>query len=250
MPTILPPGPAHLNTISSIAFEDPKELISFLSLSISLIVDFYVKSTGKGDAYSDFFHQLPTSMTTNAPLRARTLMLNCLTSYYGSLWTQCFSSEFTKTRWAKRDHRLHDANFALLTEEWTQNTPIRSPFARRQALLEVDVLAAQALGLKLQELLTLYRIQFPVFRGYERNTYYDQIGQIVYLAGDNSYGVSTPEWKKIRDTRTGIVSREVIDFTRPNGAFSRIIEYHAPFECMDREADYAEAWAFFEDQAK
>jgi hypothetical protein len=250
MPTILPPGPAHLNTISSIAFENPKELIHFLSLSISLIVDFYVKSTGKGDAYSDFFHQLPTAVATNMKLHVRTLMLNCLTSYYAALWEQCFNPSFTQNRWAKRDHRLLDANFSSLTEAWTRSTPIRSSFARRQAVLEVDVLAAQALGLDLQELLTIYRIQFPVFRGYERNTFYDQTGKIVYLAGDNSYGVSTPEWKKIRDTRSGIVHREVIDSTQPNGAVSKIIDYHAPFECMDREADYAEAWAFFEDQAK
>jgi len=222
----------------------------FAAAASSLLGDFFVKSTGKADLREDVFQQLFYINEFKGEVASRTLLLNCLTSFYAPLWLEMFSQSFGRQRWAKRDHRLSDNHFASLTSEWTECTPLRTSFARRQALLELDVLSALALNLSLEQLITIYRVQFPVFRGYERNTYYDQTGRIVYLDGDQSYGVSTAEWKKIQNIRAGTVTRAVVDQTLPDGPHERVIVYHAPFDCMDREADYAEAWAFFEAQAK
>ena len=96
-----------------------------------------------------------------------------------------------------------------------------------------------------QELCSIYRIQFPVFRQYEDNTYYDQRGRIVYLDGDQAYGLSTPEWKQKRHQAS--ITRTVQDDTLPGGLRERTIDYIAPFDRCDREADYATAWKFFDE---
>ena len=126
-----------------------------------------------------------------------------------------------------------------------------------------------ALGLTLEELITLYRAQFPVMRQYEADTWYDAEGRIVFTASkglpgvgihrkarkqDTEYGVSTPirfesglalGWEDIRDMKEGVVTRTISDDTLPDGPVERVIEYRAPFDRCDREEDYRAAWDAF-----
>ena len=160
-------------------------------------------------------------------------------------------------------------DFATLTPDWYRDIALRTEYARRQALVEIDVLVARALNLTLDELLTIYRVQFPVMRQYEADTWYDANGRIVFTAskglpgvglprkaakGDTSYSLRTPEtdhtdiavgWEDIRHLSEGTITRRVFDDTLPGGPLERTIEYHAPFDRCDRELDYRVAWNAF-----
>jgi hypothetical protein len=97
------------------------------------------------------------------------------------------------------------------------------------------------LGLTVNDLCSAYRIQFDLLNKYERGTYYDRHGRIVYLDGDQAFGLSTPEWN--RNRHLDKIERIIKDDTLPGGPRERVIVYEAPF---DREEDYKIAWAEFE----
>lgn len=94
--------------------------------------------------------------------------------------------------------------FSNLTPLWQRNCALRTDYARRQALLEIDVLVAQALGMTLDELLTIYRVQFPVMRQYEADTWYDQSGRIVFTPSKGLVGVGLPRTARKADLKSGI----------------------------------------------
>ena len=193
---------------------------------------------------------LVTHGVTSRMGRVRILVLNCLTTNYAQLWSEAWENSHTADRWTKSDPRLPNSFFKNLTPTWNRNCALRTDFARRQALVEIDVLAAMALGLTLEELKTIYRVQFPVLRMYEGDTWYDQKGRIVFTnsKGLTGVGFSRHEWNKIKNMKSGTVERTIIDDTLPGGPRERTIVYYAPFDRCDREKDYETAWAEFENR--
>ena len=267
---IIPPKAEHINGIFGMCMKNG--LVSFAANSFSIPFDFYLKTTGKANinfSAASGFPILQDWKHQNATI-CRALILNCLTKYYAPLWEKEFNKSFTADGWAKADPRLSNARFSTLTDKWTWDTPLRTDYERRQALVEIDVLTAMALGMTLSQLKTIYRIQFPVLQSYEADTWYDARGRIVFTNNRSLTGVgfsraefespgavepfargSAPWDGTVKNAPAGyIFTRTVTDDTQPGGPVQRTIEYAAPFDRCDREKDYEIVWKFFEEKYK
>ena len=255
IPAIAPKQSAHIHPVISTTFQNESDLVNFCGFCSSVVYDFYIKTTGKSDLYESTLRLLPLP-EANLHLRIRTLTLNCLTTHYTDLWQTCYTPNFTQTQWSKPDPRLPKAFWQTLTPHWQRHNALRTDYARRQALVEIDVLAAMALGLTLDELITIYRVQFPVMQQYERETYYDKTGRIVFTTSKGLVGVGLPRkgntkqniigWEDVKDMSEGTVEVTITDDTQPGGEIQRTIIYEAPFDKCDRAEDYRTAWKFFE----
>ena len=275
---LLPQSVTHIDLGFSLAFRVVKTCLTVAAGFFSVVYDFYVKSTGKGHFRNDVASLLPLleiDDTRIATFQCRVLSLNCLTTHYADLWEQVFDLAFTDQRWSQPDNpRLPQDFWQNLTSDWTRDCALRSDYARRMALVEIDVLVAQALGLTLDELLLIYRVQFPVMQQYERDTWYDIHGRIVFTNSKGLVGVGLPRkgakkepptvitmpdgkqlrgnhgWEDVRDLPAGtVIEQTVMDDTLPNGPHQKVRRFVAPFALANREEDYRIAWAFFEPPA-
>lgn len=286
--TIITKEAAHINTCLCTAFKSEQTMLDYFGMTLSIALDYRVKSTGMGHANTSLINQIPvlSAQKYRLSLHVRALALVSLTNHYADLWQSCWQADFQQQQWAllQSDSAyaqplapLLDAGFFNnLTPHWQRHNALRTDFARRMALVEIDVLVAQALGLTLDELLTIYRVQFPVMRQYEADTWYDQNGRIVFtpskglvgvglprkarnsdLAGGTAYRVESPDWQgpsgtdlalgwdDIKHLQSGTVSKTCDDDTQATGPLKRTIVYQAPFVKPDREQDYRIAWDVF-----
>lgn len=265
-PALMQPSVSHIHAVLSWDFKDTRLLLEFLGMSCSTVFDFYVKSMGKGNLYKSTLNQLPLDIKEKFSCKVilRTLMLNCLTQHFAELWQRHWREAFRKDAWAGEDARL--PSFDRLKKEWTRETPLRSYYARRWALVEIDVLTAMALGLSLEELILVYRVQFHVLQQNEDDTWYDRRGNIVFTCskGLTGVGLSRPEWNHIKKMKTDeqidCGNQDNMRCERPGEIIYTItgselylgdeVSYYAPFDKCDRVKDYEQVWAHFEEVFK
>lgn len=225
-------------------------LALMMGVQSSLPMDFLVRSIGKEHVNTSTLRLLPIPQgVLTLEVTCRGLLLNCLTSSYADLWQSCWDISYADLQWSKQDSRLPNATFSNLADTWTYGTPLRTEYSRRQALVELDVLVAMALGMTLDELVDIYRFTFPVLKSYEDDTWYDQTGRVVFSAKKayNKISLTRDEFDKIRDEQNGFVKTiTVSDDTLPEGPITREISFMAPYDRCDRVEDYRVAWAFFE----
>ena len=279
---IIPKGCAHIGGVQSTAFRERMELLASGAFTCSIVSDFYVKSTGRSNLYETWTALPLITSDMRDDITVRYLGLNCLTKHYVELWEDNYSANFNQQQWSQPNNpRLHQRFFKFLTPAWQRNCAIRRDYDRRMTLVELDVLCAQAIGLTLEELLTIYRVQFPVMQAYERDTWYDIEGRIIFTASKGLFGVGLPRkgsrttpyvtvkvpgaklkherlgWDDIRKMQEdgslpdgSVVEIDVVDDTQPGG--SRVVtrKYVAPFATANREEDYRIAWEYFGAQAE
>ncbi|GAA1383876.1 class I SAM-dependent DNA methyltransferase [Pseudonocardia kongjuensis] len=175
---IYPPGPTHIDGVCSLTVQNLTTLTHTSALWSSLPFDFFVRFGGFRDVRINLVRRMPAPMTghlTNE-LLLRQLRLNCLTADYAPLWEELFDQSWCRDSWTRDDSFQQ---LGAVTHNWTTRTPLRTDSERRQALLEIDALAAITLGITAAELCAIYRAQFGVLRKYERNLTFDATGRQV-----------------------------------------------------------------------
>lgn len=273
--TVLPKMCAHQHAVRSYSFSSSNTLGVVTSICISVIADFFCKTTGRSNLHQmiDSFSYPELDSHAEGQLLKRIAGLVCVSSAYRELYTD-WIKEPASIRWSSNYNLTALSGNHHYSIKWCNGVFFKEDLTRRLALIEIDVLVAKGMGLELEELLTIYRVQFPVMRQYEAETYYDQNGRIVFtpskgltgvglprkarradLKNDISYSIHTDSreesnialgWEDICDLDTGKVCKTFMDDTLPDGPHKRTIEYLPPFFCPDREEDYRVAWAFFE----
>jgi hypothetical protein len=196
-------------------------------------------------------------------LLVRTSALIALTRDFADLWSELFDPAWATDSWASETPGLEQSFFSSLAKTWSRDSAVRPDAARRAVLVEIDVLVAMALGLTLEQLQTIYRVQFPVLRSYEADTWYDRNGRIVFTNSRGLTGVGLPRsrsaayqegpyWNDVQRlseeagyTGAETVTQEVTDDTLPGGPRQKTIVYLAPWFRCDREKDYQTVWRHF-----
>ena len=261
---IIPPNSAHIGGIVSVTFDNYNDLVEFSGCCSSTIWDFYVKTLKISDVRINRINSFPLGISEKykPALFARTLLLNCLTTAYADLWQEMWDAAYKQETWSIYDPRLKP--FDQLHEDWAWDIPLRNYFERRQALVEIDVIAAMALGLTLEDLEMIYTIQFPVLQQNEADTWYDQKGNIVFTCSKGLTGVGLDRkrnantgmlgWEEIRGEQidentyagTSPTHTHTIDPKKSELYGGQQVTYYAPYTRCDRIADYRRAWAHFE----
>ncbi|MDT3443581.1 Eco57I restriction-modification methylase domain-containing protein [Pseudofrankia sp. BMG5.37] len=220
---LMPPGPTHVHGVNSISVPSMEDLVVAAGISASLIADFLVKSTGSSHITLPLMRNIPhlRGHVLEPLLTLRALRLNCLVRPYAPIWEQLYLLDWHADDWAPGvGVDYHDRpGLGDVTPTWEPGTPLRRAAGRRQALVEIDAIVAIMLGLTADELVTVYRTQFPVLQDYERKARYDSFGR--QLPGDLA---------KELDKQISL-SRKVHTLQGPDRT------YVGPFFTVDRERD-------------
>lgn len=178
---LIPPGPCHVNPVLSATITDNPHTVVAAAFWASIPVDFFVKAAGIAELNRSVIGCLPLlrGHILEPQLVLRILRLNCLVRPYGPLWEELYSAAWLQDSWVSHigaDY-IDRAPLGAVGRKWEEATPLRRAADRRQALVEIDAIVAIMLGITADELLTIYRTQFPVLQKYERDALYDANGR-------------------------------------------------------------------------
>ncbi|GHB35160.1 hypothetical protein GCM10010377_27910 [Streptomyces viridiviolaceus] len=200
---LLPPGPTHVHLMQSAALASDRETALTAGFWASLPLDYFLRATGRSDLQTGEAKVMPAP-TQGHPLEGalllRTLRLNCQTNVYARLWEELYDPTWQQDTWAAG--KVWPESTPPLTQgigpTWTRDTPLRTEFSRRAALVEIDALVAVWLGISAAELVAMYDARFPVLQQYEENMWFDATGRRIAKA-HQQYGYGQPKdaWKQL-----------------------------------------------------
>ncbi|WP_043649712.1 Eco57I restriction-modification methylase domain-containing protein [Nocardia thailandica] len=177
---LIPPGPAFVGTVLTALLPTNADLVVASGIWSSIPADFLIKASGATELKHGLVRQLPhiRENPLEEHLNLRTLRLNCLTAPYADLWSDLYRASWQTDTWVAVDNRYPiGGELGNIGPEWNWSTPLRSDADRRLALVEIDAIVAVMLDITADELLTIYRTQFPVLQKYEREALYDATGR-------------------------------------------------------------------------
>lgn len=259
---LVPPGVAHVHTVNSLTvctcastckqlsspdgLSDVRRTGLVAGLWASLPFDYLVKVSGKSDVQAELVDRFPAPVDhpAAAQLLLRTLRLNCLTRDYQPLWDALYEEGFAADEWTS-PFAGQLKPLAVSEPEWSMNTPLRTDFERRAALVEIDALSALMLGLTAEHLALMFRAQFPVLRKYEYEMYFDAKGRKI-AKDHHAQGVhqQKEDYKLLQEWMVGGDHGDLLKRYTP---FAPDAEHAKPwFYKPDREAEMRAAYAEFE----
>lgn len=252
---ILPPGVGHVHAVISTARANNRETVRWSGLLSSLPIDYLVKTSGASHLTEHVTDALPIPKehaVLDAALLLRTLRLNCVTEFYASLWSELFDSSSLSDEFVIAADSV--ASLGGVNSVWGEETPLRVDYDRWLALCEIDAIVALLLGLAEEELVQMYRSQFPVLRKYESQMVFDAHGWQV--CGDyHAYGIRQAAWEAelkaapaVRgEKKVGLWDR--IQASRTADAPVDLGPFEPPFRPADREAAMRRAFRAFKERA-
>ncbi|MCK8432128.1 class I SAM-dependent DNA methyltransferase [Streptomyces sp. D2-8] len=235
---LIPPGPAHVNAVHSMALDNNRLTALSAGFWASLPLDYLLRITGRADLQVGGAPDMPAPTPNHPlahPLLLRTLRLNCLTGAYAPIWRELFHATWLGyENWAAKWPNLSPISEHLVSN-WTSETPLRTEYERRAALVEIDALVSVWLGITADQITAIYKTRFPVLAEREAEMYFDANGRKV--ARDSyAYGHS-----QTKETYPALLAHLVSPDTTPPPE-----GYQAPFYKADREAEMRGAHAHFQ----
>ncbi|MEW2384314.1 class I SAM-dependent DNA methyltransferase [Micromonospora sp. NPDC047707] len=232
---LIPPGPAHVDAVHTLALADNRLTALQAGFWASLPLDYLLRICGRADLRNAEAAMLPVADPSNplaSALLLRTLRLNCLTGAYAGVWSELHEREWANEGWAANWQSLAPLQMAGSRWEWT--TPLRTEAERRAALVELDALVCVWLGIEVDELIAMLRSRYPILTEREDQMWFDATGRKIaadpYTFG---YGQTKDHWTAFK-LHIDDPERNPV----PDG-------YMAPFYKADRENEYRQAHAVF-----